>query len=141
MNIPLKVKDQLVERPADFYNVIRAVFMRENKIERKQEHFWVMGISLDARIEFIELVALGTLNAVAVQSIDVFSVAIRKRCKRIVLIHNHPGGDVTPSIEDINKTTHLIECARLLRVDIVDHLIISELKYFSFWNESLINNP
>lgn len=93
------------------------------------------GFKYSAQIEYVELVALGRVNAVAILARDVFSYAVETRCARIVLIHNHPSGNLMPSDQDIFVTEKMVDAGLLLNITIEDHLIISEVDYRSFGDE------
>jgi DNA repair protein RadC len=110
----------------DVYTIIRAVLMRQNKLHRKREYFWVMGLNTGNDIMYIELAAIGKVNAANVDPVELFSFAVQKKCKKIILIHNHPSGNLTPSAEDIHLTNQLKEGAKYLKIEILEHLIISE---------------
>ncbi|KAB2918267.1 MAG: hypothetical protein F9K23_03745 [Bacteroidetes bacterium] len=110
---------------------MQAVLKRENRLGRQKEHFWVIGLTPTLVISFIELVALGSLNKAGVEPLDVFHLASSKNIRKIILVHNHPSGNLTPSGEDINLTNNLKMGAKYLNIEILDHLIISETGYAS----------
>ncbi|GAC1576111.1 MAG: hypothetical protein NVS3B24_05530 [Candidatus Dormibacteria bacterium] len=87
----------------------------------------VVALYLDARNRPIhrELVAVGGLRASVIQPRDILRPAVSLPAAAIVLVHNHPSGDTTPSREDIAVTTQLAAAARLLGVELVDHLVVS----------------
>lgn len=119
--------------------IMQDVLKRESKIGRGQEHFWVVGLDFDNKISFIELVALGAYNRVNIDSTEVFRVAVIKDSKRVILVHNHPGNSLEPSDDDKNATDCLVKAGEMLKVDVIDHLIITENNYFSFADEGLID--
>lgn len=122
----------------DVYSIMQAVLLRQNKMRRKQEYFWTLGLSNHNDIDYLELTALGRLNAVNVEPVEVLSFAVQKRCKRIILIHNHPAGKLKPSKSDIIFTALMQKASALLKITLHDHLIISETDYFSFADDGLI---
>src|SRR5215212_2264489 len=77
---------------ADIYKVMQQILLRENKVRRNQEHFWIIGLNNVNKILFIELVALGASNRLMVAPPEVFRIAIDKLAIKIVLVHNHPSG-------------------------------------------------
>ena len=101
---------------------MKAVLKRENRLSRQKEHFWVIGLTPANIISFIELVALGSLNKAVIEPLDVFHLASSKNLRKIILVHNHPSGNLTPSSEDINLTNQLKLGAQYLRIEILDHL-------------------
>lgn len=105
---------------------------------KKQEEFWA--ILLDNKHKIIEkvLVSKGTLNQSLVHPRDVFAPAIENRAAAIILVHNHPSGDPTPSNQDTDITKRLIETGNVIGIGVLDHVIIGRDKYFSFVDEDLL---
>jgi len=89
---------------------------------------------INARNELIkkELIVQGTLNITRVSVRDVLSNALLFPCAALVIVHNHPSGDATPSDEDIIFTDYLQRAAELLNILLIDHLILGNSNYFSF---------
>lgn len=83
-------------------------------------------------------VSLGSLNSSIVHPREVFSEALKKSSASIIICHNHPSGDPTPSSEDINVTNRIKECGRLLGIDLLDHLIIGDGIYISLKEKGII---
>lgn len=98
----------------------------------KQEHFRIAKIDTKAKIVGIKEISIGSLNSTLVHPRDVFCDAIQTRCSSIILIHNHPSGEVKPSKEDINLTTRLQQAGKIIGIKVVDHIIIGDGVYFSF---------
>jgi DNA repair protein RadC len=122
----------------DIYSVMQRILMRENKIERNKEHFWIIGLATNNRILYIELISLGTISSTPVQPMEVFSIALQKRTVKIVLVHNHPAGSMRPSEEDKDITDRLIQVGLFLNIPVIDHLIINEKTYYSFNDSNLL---
>lgn len=76
---------------------------------------------------------MGTINRSVVHPREVFKEAYLHSASNIVCIHNHPSGDVMPSKEDINFTRNLVEIGRMQGIPVVDHLIVSDNSYYSFY--------
>ncbi|MEO5644247.1 MAG: JAB domain-containing protein [Bacteroidia bacterium] len=128
-----------VTNSQDAFNAIHPVLMRQAKIRRKSEYYWVIGLDVSRDILFIELIAIGVLNKVASDPVEVFCIAVRRKCKNLILVHNHTGRNKKPSEQDIRHTKKLREGGRLLGIDILDHLIITEGSgYYSFADEGLL---
>ena len=139
MNVPLSEEQKIrIANSEQIYAIMQQVLLREEFLGRKQEHFWVIGLATSNQLEYIELVGLGRLNAVHVDPLDVFNFAAVKKLKRIILVHNHPSGNLSPSPEDKELTDVLCRGASLLKIEVLDHLIISETAYFSFVDEGLL---
>ncbi len=81
---------------------------------------------LDSRNHVLANILLytGTVNETSLRAPEIFRQAILRNCPGILLAHNHPSNDPTPSLEDIETTQKLLEAARLLDIDLIDHIII-----------------
>lgn len=122
----------------DIYGVMQRILMRENKIERNKEHFWIIGLASNNKILYIELISVGTINKTLVEPMEVFSIALQKRTVKIVLVHNHPSGSISPSDADKDITDHLLQVGSFLNIPVVEHLIISLKTYYSFSDTGLL---
>ncbi len=88
------------------------------------EHFQVVCLNTRRRLIAVENIAQGILDQVIVHAREVFSVAIARRASAIILVHNHPSGDPTPSEADIRVTRDLIRAGQLLKIEVLDHVIL-----------------
>lgn len=79
-----------------------------------------------------EIIAKGTLDQVLMHPRELFSLAIRYRAHSLIIAHNHPSGDPTPSRRDVRITKKLIEVGKLIGIPLVDHLIVTETSFYSF---------
>ena len=133
MDIKLAKHDKrYIEGTDDVYSIMQRVLLRENKIDQEKEHLWMIGMNQAGYILYIELIALGTYKSVDVEPMNVFRVAVMKNASRVILVHNHPSGSLTPSEADKDITDRLIQVGRILNIDLVDHLIITPKTYISF---------
>ena len=123
--------------PDDIYNVMQDILLREEKIDQEKEHFWMIGLANNNRILYIELVSLGSVNAVTVEPMNVFRVAVLKGAIKAIIVHNHPSGELKPSDADKDLTDRLIQVGRILNIPIIDHLVISINSYMSFVDTGL----
>jgi len=92
----------------------------------------MVGLNQANKILYIELVALGSTNMANINPREAFCMAIYKLAIQVIMVHNHPGGNVTPSIEDQDLTDHFIQAGKFLKVEVIDHLIISDETYYNF---------
>ena len=83
-------------------------------------------------------ISKGGVNFASVSAREVFQNAIKKGAAGMILYHNHPSGDPTPSREDISLTKRLIEAGKLLSIEIIDHIIIGDGKFISLGREGLL---
>ena len=139
MNVRL-TKEQKIEigSPEDIYDIMQRVLLRESRIGREKEHFWVIGLAISNKISYIELVSLGSISTAIVNPLEVFSLAVRKKSPQIILVHNHPSGNMRPSQEDKNITNLITAGGKVLMIEVLDHLIICEKGYYSFAENGLL---
>jgi len=140
MNVPLSDEDKIrVLNGDDLYGIMQRILLRADKIDRDREHFWIVGLSNSNRILFIELIGLGSVNSIIAEPMDVFSFALQKRAVKIVLVHNHPSGQLRASDSDKDNTDKLIQAGNIVDTEIYDHLIITERSYMSFRETGLLD--
>ncbi|RLQ98058.1 RadC family protein [Falsibacillus albus] len=96
-----------------------------------QEHFVCLYLNTKNQVLHRQTVFVGSLNASIVHPREVFKEAFRRSAASIICAHNHPSGDPSPSREDIEVTKRLVECGKMIGIDILDHLIIGDKKYIS----------
>ena len=139
MNVKLTKEQKIkVANSEDVFSIMRQVLKRENRLARQKEHFWVIGLNVNNVIAYIELVALGSVSKIIVKPVEVFSFAVAKKCESVILVHNHPSGDLTPSKADIDLTKKLVNGSKFLEIKVLDHLIISTKEYLSFADKKLL---
>lgn len=102
---------------------------------RKQEYFYCL--YLDNKNKLIErkLLFMGTINRSIVHPREIFKEAYLTSASKIICLHNHPSGDINPSMEDVKLTKSLIEIGKLQGIEIADHIIIGDDNYYSFRKE------
>jgi len=105
----------------------------------KKEH--LIGIYLDSRKKIIkeETIFIGSLDASIINPREIFEIALNEGAAAIILAHNHPSGDMKPSIEDIKITKELAKAGGLLGIELLDHIIISGKKYFSMRENNIFD--
>ena len=101
----------------------------------KQEHLVALLLNAKCEIESRITVSIGELTSTVVHPREVFRPAIRKGDAGIILAHNHPSGDPTPSQDDIQSTKRIMEVSKLVGIRLLDHLIIGDGRYISLRNE------
>jgi DNA repair protein RadC len=95
------------------------------------EQFGIVMLDSKHRLIRIKLVSVGSLDATVVHPREVFREAAAASSAGIVLFHNHPSGDPTPSKEDLTLTARMVDAGEIMGIDVVDHLILAEQRYFS----------
>ncbi|MFE4810447.1 DNA repair protein RadC [Peribacillus simplex] len=96
-----------------------------------QEHFVCLYLNTKNQVLQKTTVFIGSLNASIVHPREVFKEAFKRSAASIICLHNHPSGDPSPSREDIEVTKRLVECGKIIGIEILDHIIIGEHKYVS----------
>ena len=116
----------------DAYNIIR-----RHLVDLNHEEFWIILVGRSQKVIGKELVSRGGLSATVVDPKIIFSIALQHQSTGIIMVHNHPSGNLKPSQEDIHLTKKLAEAGALLDIRILDHLIISDTAFLSFADEGL----
>ncbi|MGD2039300.1 MAG: DNA repair protein RadC [Anaerolineae bacterium] len=121
-----------VRSPADAANLV----MTEMSL-LEQEHLRVMLLDTKNRVLETPTIYIGSLNTSLIRVGELFREAIRANCASLIVLHNHPSGDPTPSPEDVAVTRQIVEAGKLLDVDVLDHLIIGRQRFVSLKERGL----
>jgi DNA repair protein RadC len=118
----------------DVAKVFQDLLRLEDKIDQDKEHFYVMHVNARQQVNLVELVAVGTLDHTDVHPRETFRRAVIEGSYSIIVAHNHPTGDVTPSDGDIKTTRKLHEAGELLQIPLLDHIIFTAQngQFYSF---------
>ncbi|WP_412966199.1 RadC family protein [Fredinandcohnia sp. 179-A 10B2 NHS] len=108
-----------------------AKYVMEDMRFLSQEHFVCLYLNTKNQVIHRQTIFIGSLNASIVHPREVYKEAFRRSAASIICVHNHPSGDPTPSREDIEVTKRLVECGKIIGIELLDHLIIGEHKYVS----------
>ena len=139
MNVRLTEEQKIkILNGEDLYRIMQQVLLREKKIDRNKEHFWVVCLAQNNRILMIELISLGTVNKTLVEPMEVFSFALQKRAVKLIMVHNHPSGEAVHSPADYAITEQMVSIGKFLQLPVIDHLIITETEYLSFAESGLL---
>lgn len=102
----------------------------------KQEHFAVASLDGSHQLISLDTITIGTLNRTLIHPREVFAKAIEHRAASILLIHNHPSGNLEPSSQDIEITNRLVTVGEVIGIKVLDHMIVSSTDYYSFVEDS-----
>lgn len=116
----------IITSPANVANLLLAEMSA-----LEQEHLRVVLLNTKNHVLAIETIYIGTINQASVRICEVFKPAIRKNAAALVVVHNHPSTDPTPSPEDVAVTRQLIEAGKLLDMEVLDHLVIGQGRWVS----------
>jgi DNA repair protein RadC len=119
MAAEIRTESPMMDKPEQV-----ADLLREDARGYEVEHFLVLLLNTRRRLIRVESISQGTLDAIHVHAREVFKHAISANAAAIVLVHNHPSGDPTPSEADIKVTRDLIRAGQLLKIDVLDHVIL-----------------
>ena len=122
----------VVRSPADVAQLLMAEMSH-----LEQEHFRVLYLDTRNRLLDSETVYVGSLNASHIRVSEVFREAVKRNCASIIVVHNHPSGDPTPSPEDVEVTRQLVAAGNLLDIEVLDHLIIGQQRFVSLRERGL----
>ncbi len=130
-------RDQFDERsqirsPADVANLL---MLEMGLLDHEQLRI----VLLDTKNKVVDVTTLyqGSLNTAVVRIGEVFKEALRRNVAAIVVVHNHPSGDPTPSPEDVRVTQKIVQAGELLNIDVLDHLVIGKNRYVSLKERGL----
>jgi DNA repair protein RadC len=118
----------------DVARIFQDLLRLEDRIDQDKEHFYVMHVNARQHINLVELVSVGTLNEAPFHPRETFRRAVIEGACSIIVAHNHPTGDVTPSDGDIRTTRKLHDAGELLQIPLLDHIIFTAQngQFFSF---------
>lgn len=115
-----------------------ADYVMEDMKSLNVEHLKVIMLNTKNIVMAVSDVSVGSLNSSIVHPREVFCQAIKKRSASIIICHNHPSGDPTPSNEDLNITKRLKECGKIIGIELLDHLIIGNGVYISLKEKGIL---
>jgi DNA repair protein RadC len=137
-------KPDKISSALDVARIMQDIIAAEHETDQDREHFWAIGLNTNNKIKYIELVSLGGLDRSNITPRETFRLAMLRACKSIIVCHNHPSGNTTPSVEDRLFTKQLEGAGQILGIAVLDHIIIGDViqkyRYYSFADEGKIDN-
>jgi DNA repair protein RadC len=121
-----------IRSPAD---VARLLMVEMGHLD--QEHMRTVLLDTKNRVQTITTVYVGSLNSALIRVGEIFKEAVRRNSAALILAHNHPSGDPTPSPEDILVTRQIVDAGKLLDVEVLDHLVIGAGRFISMRERGL----
>lgn len=122
----------VIASPAD------ALPLLEEIRDQRREHFLCLYLNARNQVIFREVVSIGSLSASIVHPREVFQAAIAHSAASVVLSHNHPSGDVSPSRDDIELTRRLVRAGEIMGIDVLDHIIMAAQDFLSMKERGLM---
>ena len=139
MNIKLsKDLKKCITTPIVLAEILQILLCQRDETDLMKEIFYVIGLDIRNNIQYIEIVSIGTLTASLVHPRETFRIAIMKNTAQIIIAHNHPSGEVDPSEDDLKITKRLVDAGKLIGIEVLDHLIFTQLNYLSFKEKHLL---
>lgn len=129
--IILKDVHAKVVRSGDIAPILQGWLKSLDPIDQEKEHFIVVHLTTRCTVKFVEVVSIGSINASIAHPREVYRRAIVGGAVSILIAHNHPSGDCSPSNEDISLTRKVQECGEILSIPLVDHVIFAETGFCS----------
>ena len=106
--------------------------------DQPQEQFWIIMLNRAGYVVKKSLVSRGGVDQTSVDPRVIFKEALHQLCSSLILMHNHPSGNITPSKEDISITKKLVRAGNLLNIEVSDHIIFTNHRYYSFLDEDIM---
>ncbi len=128
-----ELKDFNIKDPQSVVKAIRASIK-----DKAKEHFKLILLNPRNKIIGISTISIGTLNTSLAHPREIFKEAIIHNAMSVVLAHNHPSGDPEPSEDDLTITKRLTEAGKILGIEVIDHIIITKIGFFSFKEKGLL---
>ncbi|MGI6361957.1 MAG: RadC family protein [Bacillota bacterium] len=107
-------------------------------VGQQNEAFYLICLDAQNKVNNAAMLHVGTINEVTVYPRSVVETAIRHNAKSVALVHNHPSGNLTPSVNDMNLTYKLMDIMQEISISVVDHIIVSNDRYLSFAEKGLL---
>ena len=141
IEVSYKTKVKSIDRPQILtsqtaYDILLTLW-NEDHIEYREE-FKVLLMNLSSRVLGIVHISQGGVGSTTVDAKLIFGVALKANASRIILVHNHPSGNLTPSEQDKRLTTKLKQAGEFLDIKVMDHIILTPEGYYSFADQGLL---
>jgi len=126
-------KQKKVSSSRDVYDIMKA-----DLLDLSSEEFWILLLSRANNVIHKQRVSTGGISGTIADPKIIFKYALENSASSIILIHNHPSGNLNPSEADKQLTIKMKEAGRLLEIAVLDHLIFTDSSFFSFADENLL---
>jgi DNA repair protein RadC len=127
------LEDKVINNPYNASKLIQTVLDLHNSTVEK---FGILTLDTKSNVIGVHIISIGNLNSSIVHPREVFQQAILNNACGILLFHNHPSGDTTPSPQDIDVTNKLVKAGELLAINVVDHIIVGDVNHYTSFKEN-----
>jgi DNA repair protein RadC len=139
MEIELKEAEKIrVLNSEDLFYIMQKILQRESHLDQEKKHLWVVALDGRNKILLIELVSLGGINRKELHPSEIYSFALQKEAKKIILCHNNADGSLQPNEVSKDVTDWMIQVGLLVNTPVYDHLVVSTTSYMSFKASGLL---
>ncbi|WP_313138440.1 RadC family protein [Myroides sp.] len=128
-----RIEEPIITTSSDVFELINPIIG-----DLEHEEFWVLYLNNSNKVKFKSPLSKGGITGTVVDIRLLFQTALEQKAVGIILTHNHPSGKVKPSDADIQITKKIKEAGRIMDIQLLDHLIITEYSYYSFADESIL---
>ncbi len=118
---PINIEKVIIKTPKDV-----AKLLGEELRYEKRETLKVLILNTKNVVQKIEDIAIGGTFSINIEAKDIFKEAIKMEMPKVIMVHNHPSGNATPSVSDIEMTNNMSKCAKLLGIQLLDHIVIGD---------------
>jgi len=127
---------QDIQKPVDVFELVRKGFY-----SKKREHLLLLSLDSKHRLISKDIISIGILTETLVHPREVFTQAILKSAAAIILVHNHPSGDPTPSVQDITLTKRIAQAGITLGIPLIDHIVVCDDSFVSMKSDNVFTSP
>lgn len=118
-----------IRMPKNIYDMIESVLELSSE---SVEYFGIINLNVKNKVNGIHILSKGTVDATLVHPREVFKAAFLNNASSIILFHNHPSGDPSPSKEDHEMTKRIVEAGKIMGINVIDHIVVGDGRYCSF---------
>ena len=129
-----KEEETIIKKSLDVFELFKGTFD-----DKEQEYFYCLYLDNRKKLKKKKLLFIGTINYSVVHPRENFKEAYMVGAVSIIIVHNHPTGNVNPSVQDIETTKKIVQVGRLLGITVDDHVIIGQNNYYSFFENGMFD--
>lgn len=129
-----KEEETIIKKSLDVFELFKGSFD-----DKEQEYFYCLYLDNRKKVKKKKLLFIGTINYSVVHPREIFKEAYMVGAVSIIIVHNHPTGNVNPSVQDIETTKKIVQVGRLLGITVDDHVIIGQNNYYSFFENGMFD--
>lgn len=129
-----KEEETIIKKSLDVFELFKGTFD-----DKEQEYFYCLYLDNRKKVKKKKLLYIGTINYSVVHPREIFKEAYMVGAVSIIIVHNHPTGNVNPSVQDIETTKKIVQVGRLLGITVDDHVIIGQNNYYSFFENGMFD--